>query len=297
MGRKLNDFQIEEIQEEDQHLQEEMGSKPKFWFNRSESEDELWLFKYHRESSGEHWAEKVASEVAELLNIPHAIVELAVFKQYKGTVTKSFTDRYHELIHGNQLLSLVFYEYEPEKVQKQSDHTIFNIWSVLEAVFEQEKIDSAKQAFCEYITLDAFIGNTDRHHENWGVLMDFFMVSKSVAPSYDHASSLGREIDDDRRIRLLDEDRVGQYSEKGRSPIYRSGEDTKGLSPLGVVRTAINESPESFSSVLKRLSQLDVSSLEEIVNRVPDDWMSIHAREFAVNLMLYNRQKLLEIEP
>ncbi|MYD26761.1 MAG: hypothetical protein F4X08_13210 [Gemmatimonadetes bacterium] len=295
MRRKLNDFQIEEIQE-DQYLQEEMGSKPKFWFNRSESEDELWLFKYHREGRGEHWAEKVASEVAELLNIPHAIVELAVFRQTKGTATKSFTDRYHELIHGNQLLSFIFNEYEPEKVQKQSDHTLFNIWSVLEAVFEQEKSESAKQTFCEYITLDAFIGNTDRHHENWGVLMDFHMVSKSVAPSYDHASSLGREINDDRRIRLLEEDRVGRYSEKGRSPIYRSSEDTRGLSPLGVVRTAFNESPGSFSAVLQRLDQLDESSLEEIVNRIPDDWMSIHAREFAMGLMLYNREKLLEID-
>lgn len=44
-------------------------------------DSERWLFKYARLSNGqvtgEHWAEKVASEVAGLLHIPHARVELA----------------------------------------------------------------------------------------------------------------------------------------------------------------------------------------------------------------------------
>ena len=55
-----------------------MGSKSKFWC-RIEGREGKWLFKYPRENTGEHWAEKIA--VAEHLGIPHGAVELAVFNR------------------------------------------------------------------------------------------------------------------------------------------------------------------------------------------------------------------------
>ncbi len=69
-----------------------------------------------------------------------------------------------------------------------------------------------------YLVLDALIGNTDRHHENWGflgqVLVNIDEVSEAarlvkqggydIAPSFDHASSLGRELPDEKRIDILD---------------------------------------------------------------------------------------------
>ena len=45
---------------------EQLGSKSKFWIAR---DAERWLFKEARENTGEDWAEKVASEVAQLLII------------------------------------------------------------------------------------------------------------------------------------------------------------------------------------------------------------------------------------
>ena len=62
----------------------------------------------------------------------------------------------------------------------------------------------------DYMVLDALIGNTDRHHENWGILrtrVDGQWEDK-VAPSFDHASLLGRELQDVRREKLLVENRA-----------------------------------------------------------------------------------------
>jgi len=73
--------------------------------------------------------------------------------------------------------------------------------------------------------LDAVIGNTDRHHENWGILLRRTKRRwmGMLAPTFDHASSLGRELRDETRgkcrRRLLSENQVGAYSEKATGAI------------------------------------------------------------------------------
>src|SRR5437762_4016700 len=61
--------------------------------------------------------------------------------------------------------------------------------------------------FVGYLMLDALIGNQDRHHENWGLIIvpeqstaGFALL---LAPSFDHASSLGRNESDEERLRRL----------------------------------------------------------------------------------------------
>ena len=57
------------------------------------------------------------------------------------------------------------------------------------------------EQLASYALLDGLIGNTDRHHENWMVAYvpeGNDTVLRSM-PSFDHASSLGRELADERR--------------------------------------------------------------------------------------------------
>src|SRR4051794_26944632 len=84
---------------------EPIGSKEKFWF-RDPTDQSLWLFKRARAGTGEDWAEKIAAEIAELLGLPHAGVELAHHEGAPGIATKDFTadQRHGDLVHGNELL-------------------------------------------------------------------------------------------------------------------------------------------------------------------------------------------------
>lgn len=42
--------------------------------------------------------------------------------------------------------------------------------------------------------LDALVANLDRHHENWGIVVDpSGLLPTELAPTFDHASSLGDE--------------------------------------------------------------------------------------------------------
>ena len=112
-----------------------MGSKTKFWYRHSGEEEREWLFKIPREDTGEHWAEKIAAEVAALLDIRHATVELATFDGVRGSVTESFVPDEDELVHGNQMLEWFVHGYEAGRKYGQSSHTLKNIWQVMDGVF------------------------------------------------------------------------------------------------------------------------------------------------------------------
>ena len=291
-------YPIVEVTRESVRESEDMGSKDKFWYLHPKAEEGDWLFKYPRRNTGEHWAEKIAAEVAALLGIQHARVELAVFEEDKGSVTKSFAQEGQELIHGNQMLARAVHGYDRRRRFHQSSHTLANIWQVMDRIFvESEDAEQAKLYLAEYVILDALIGNTDRHHENWGILRERKddHWEEFVAPSFDHASSLGRELQDTRRARILAEDRIGDYVEKGRGAIYWSEDDRRGPSPLELVRRATRNYSDLFRPALTKLEKLDERSVDNLVNRVPSDWMPPSARKFAIALMCYNLEQLQEL--
>jgi len=282
---------------------EGMGSKEKFWYREREGAPD-WLFKFPQPNTGQHWAEKIAAEVADCLGIRHARVELAVFQGTRGSSSESFAGDRRDLYHGNQILAGQVLDYQPAKRFKQSDHTLENIFTALERSFStKEGAQRAKRDMVDYLVLDAVIGNTDRHHENWGILRRRVgdRWQGVLAPSFDHASSLGRELADTSdgkcRIRFLGEGRVGVYAEKAPGAIYWSREDRKGLSPLALVRRATEKHPDLFRLALGRLERLSRPRLQEIVTQIPTDWISPVAQEFAVELMCYTLNELRHVQP
>lgn len=272
--------------------QEAMGSKPKFWC-KPDDEQGLWLFKFPQHGSGQHWAEKIAAEVADCLGVAHAIVKLADCGGRLGSVSESFTEGKYQLRHGNEILALTM-AYDRNKQFGQSDHTLDNVFRALEMTFvEPAAAERAKREFAAYVVLDAVIGNTDRHHENWGLLVETTEKGPRgfLSPTFDHASSLGRELRDEKRAARLRDKTVGAYSEKGRGALFWESSGRYGPSPLELVRRATARYPSVFRPSLTKV-QAQRGSFEDLVRRVPDDWMSPVARDFAVALMDYNSTQL-----
>ena len=276
---------------------EQMGSKEKFWFRRDESR---WLFKYPRENSGEHWAEKIVAELAVVLQIPAARVEFAEYRGRQGSASLSFADRTagRALVHGNEVLAALHEGYDRNKKRKQSEHHLQRIIEAVSRVFGGKR-RPALERLAEYVVLDALVGNVDRHHENWGLLLyidENKAVRFEVAPSFDHASSLGRELRLERCVALLhDPQGVSRYIAKGSGGIYLDPADPRGASPLLLAREANRLYPDYFSPVLKRIADLDISSVRGIISRVPKDWMQREHRIFAESFILKTRSMLLEV--
>jgi len=288
-------FTVEEVKSEWERESEDMGSKRKFWYSSPTAGK--WLFKFPRGSSGEHWAEKAAAEVATVLGIDHAIVELATFEGRRGSTTKSFAsvDAGQILIHGNQLLELEVQGYDPSKTFHQSSHTLKNIWRVFDTVLQDS--ENAKHRFADYLVFDAIIGNTDRHHENWGILFHVAenKVSVDLAPTYDHASSLGRELSDTKRERIFANNQIGAYVERARGAIYWSESDSRSISPLELVRRSVDAYPEWFGPVLQRINKLDKESILNVSKQIPDEWISALGRNFMARQLDYSINKLQEL--
>lgn len=290
-------FPIVEIEQGWVLRREAMGSKNKFWYRPPDSEAP-WLFKYPQAGAGQHWAEKVAAETADRLRIVHAVVELATIRGVRGSCTKSFTINRRQLIHGNEVLAATM-SYERDKRFGQSAHTLSNIFRALEFAFRsKEAATAAKRQFAGYLVLDALVGNTDRHHENWG-----FVVRRTasglkgrLAPTFDHASSLGRELRDAKREERLREGSVGRYSERARGAVYWTDAGRHGPSPLEIVRRATRAYPDLFRDPIERIRTLQIDFLD-VVRRVPDDWMTGPEREFAASLMRYNAAEIVRCLP
>jgi len=296
-------YPVLEVQREWVLEPEALGSKVKFWYRRPGDQVE-WLFKFPQPNTGQHWAEKIAEQIAASLGILHARVELALFEKTRGSATESFARDGRNLFHGNQVLAGQVLGYDPSKEFRQSDHTLTNVFLALDRTFATpDGARRAKAQFAEYVVLDALIGNTDRHHENWGILRkrEGDQWTGMVAPTFDHASSLGRELMDASegkcRERILREGRIGAYSERASGAIFWDRADRRGISPLELARRASHLHPELFGPALGRLVTLDRSVLEAITGRVPADWMTPLARQFVVELMCYNMAELKRISP
>src|SRR5262245_16967678 len=220
-----------------------MGSKDKAWFLLPDK-NERWLFKYARlnkqVATGEHWAEKIAAEIAELIGAPHCVVELAEFEGRMGSLSRRFPELSQpgmELIHGNDLLAGLVLGYDRNKRFHQSDHTLENILAAIAQVIpDKQQRDDARTTLAGFVVLDALILNTDRHHENWALLREnrpSGVVRHRIAPSFDHASSLGRELPKEKLDKWEQEDwRAEWYALRAPGGIYLKKEQEHGENPL-----------------------------------------------------------------
>lgn len=286
-----------------------MGSKTKFWVDLPDRPEHQWLFKYSRNNvwgyAGEHWSEKIAAEVAELLDLPHAAVELAMLEGHPGALSRKFpvlSNPGTALVHGNVLMPLQVHGYDSEKRYGQSDHTLVNILRVLDAHFtDAQERAMALDQFMGLLVLDALVMNTDRHHENWAMVRHtsvFGVDSHRMAPTFDHASSLGRELTDEWvKVREHDRGCIPRYVSKAQGPIYRLASDRAGLNPLEVVQLALRVKPAHVHPWLDRVRTLDAQALVDIVARVPPSMMGERHKNFAIGLLSHTLDRLQHMHP
>jgi hypothetical protein len=271
---------------------EQLGSKSKFWF---EHVGERWLFKLARENTGEDWAEKVAAEVAKVVPVLAARVELADYRGRRGSASLSFIGENESLVHGNEILAGQIFGYDRQKKLKQSDHTFDNIVAaVRKLVGGAEWYHDVLKEIARYIVLDALICNTDRHHENWGFLTTYQTSDAGevsmlfrMAPSFDHASSLGRELLDERAVEILAANGVPAYARRGHGGIYWEQSDRRGANPLQLVELASNKFPDYFREPIAGVASAPVERLLDIVDEVPNLVISEPSRRFAKALLAY----------
>jgi len=282
---------------------EPLGSKKKLWLRYPQDQEPRVLFKYNRPGTGEDWSEKIAAELAQLLGVPHSRVELSTFEGQPGAALYDFTDnRRLALVHGNELLEIVNPEYPGQQKRRAAQHTVQAVLDTLARLNVAlpdgtsslpSEIGDAADLFVGYLMLDAWIGNVDRHHENWGLLWHPDRPSRrfTLAPSYDHASSLGRELTDDKRTRPGNP-RHGppwqRYAHSAKSAFYPGGGQQEPLKTWEAFRLAAALRPSAGRAWVERLRQISTQQVLSVVEAVPETRMTPTAKAFTCALLAYN---------
>ncbi|HEY6802002.1 MAG TPA: hypothetical protein VI306_00355 [Pyrinomonadaceae bacterium] len=302
-------YSVIDVDEDQAASTEQLGSKEKFWF--SDRNLGKCLFKLTRPTTGEDWSEKVAEECAVLLELPCAHYELAQSQRGRGVVTPSFVPKRGTLIHGNELLLELVPGYgQLGGSYRVSQHTIDLVFDTLSdgtlglPVDWQPITDIALpvEVFVGYLMLDALIGNTDRHHENWG-LIDVVdpqtnIQSRHLAPTYDHASSLGRnESEENVSRRLTSRDRgytVQKYAEKCHSAFFLKADDHKPLTTYEAFKYAAAKQPHAAQVWLNQLDRIDEREIARMFSEIPVERISPVVSGFAEAIIRFNKGRLVQ---
>jgi len=159
--------------------EEQLGTKPKQWIRGPD--DELWLWKestIHEDArhgafrKGDDWSEVVAARVGQRLGVPVARVELATRGARFGVISRKVSDDETEaLVHGNELLDEI-----GVGTGEPHDHTGYTVEAVARSLgragppVPSDELTAAFDWFAGYLVLDALVGNTDRHQDNWATI-------------------------------------------------------------------------------------------------------------------------------
>ena len=276
---------------------EQLGTKPKQWLR--DDRDRLWLWKAAttnlsasgRHAKGDDWAERIVTEIARQLGLPVAMTELAMRAGQPGTVSLSVVDPDSEsLVHGNELLAeLGVVGIDPHD---RAGYTVEAVEQVLSGLDSGLDGVSAFHCFAGYLMLDALAGNTDRHQENWAVIADAG-GNRRLAPSFDHASSLGFLLNDPQRVQMLTSRDRNQTPEAWADRARTRFEGHP--HPIEVARSA--DALVQHGIAAQWTARIEPLDLERLVAQVPADRMSSPAREFALRVAEANRRHILSYPP
>lgn len=183
---------------------------------------------------GEDWAEVVSTQVGVALGVPCATTRLCLREGVRGSISRSVRPAGYALWEGWFALEVAevpgYFRHEegapgidPARPEvRRPGHCIANIRDALQGYLPPVEFVGphgfgAFDVFVGYLLLDALIANRDRHESNWAILLPALQGPEPrLAPSYDHASSLGFNLTDERRLALLDDQtRLVKWVENG----------------------------------------------------------------------------------
>jgi hypothetical protein len=201
----------------------------------------------------------------------------------RGIVVRSFIDRAREqLASGAELLSRHDANYRAEA---KWQHTVERVREVL---VEQESQGARGLVldFSRMLAFDAWIGNGDRHQDNWSVILPEDGGASRLAPMYDPAACLGTELQEG-NVQLDPQRRTAEDLERYllRCP---SGFGN-GLAPIRLTQVVdtIRQWPEWAAGAGSWVAAFDgaLNTLRASLPSVDPSWLPEHRKIFIATVL------------
>lgn len=258
------------------------------------------LFKYPKVKdkeknivTGEYWAEKLASEIAKLLDIKCSDVDIGYYNGRIGSMSYNFIGKDEILSEGITFIEKKYPSYNEDKLYDENTEKKYTVQMI------NESISYYFDSILQMIIFDSLIGNSDCHHSNWGIIYKFNYesgLSTYFSPLYDNGSSLCAYINP-LEIELFLKDKVR----------YNALIDTKSKSSIGwnnkrpirhfelLENIKNNYYKETINYIMRIKSKITKENVLEILNNFSNDIINNEMKQFLLKYILDRKRKILEI--
>lgn len=261
--------------------------------------------------------EEIISQIGAMLPLRVAkskLVRLPVSSGLEPDVrflSRNFIRRGEEqLVHGIELAAQYF-NAQPQEVEavfnltdrsaERAFYTMSNVVEVFTRLCRPGELDRILDGLARMLAFDAFVGASDRHSLNWGVIAQVSgqQVLRRFAPVFDTARGLFWDHTDEK---LTDVGRNGRQDAFIRSYADRSkpvfgkvgqGENAQRCSHFDLVECALTDMPSELGNTMARfVNGIDLPAVEVRVRRKFTRIISRTRMSFIVGLLRYRLDRL-----
>lgn len=229
-----------------------------------------YLFKRSKRSyPDQFWGEIIAYRVGCLLemDVPPAFVAWNAERELCAALIEWFyVDGEEVYFPGGDLLVRMQPDYDREK---GSTHNLRQIVPLMRAMTQNHWMEENrwKQWWVDALCFDALIGNTDRHQDNWGLVLKPSGQDATTArltPLFDNGTSLGHERFM-HRVAGWQQSEFVRYVQKGTHHIAWSLEEPRLKRHIGLLSRALMEWPETEASLRQRMEAVSDDTLVAVL--------------------------------
>ena len=268
------------------------GASEKKWLINPDTKEE-GLFKFPKiktdnSITGEYWAEKLASEIAKLLEIKCADVDVGTFKGRIGSMSYNILNKNDILTEGITFIQQKYPFYDKDKLKDMSSLAEYSIQMIEKSIPNINDI-------LMIVLFDALIGNSDRHHSNWAYLYHN-QKEKTLCPLYDNGSSLCSYIDTkDAKIIIKDSMRYNALiNSKSKSMI--GWYNKRPIKHFELIQNiSHNYYNNTFEFVQKIQKNINETSIKNILDKFSDNIISNEMKKLLLKFILDRKNIILSI--
>lgn len=161
------------------------GRSEKIWLQNPDT-GQIGLFKFKKDiDTTDNISECIAYDLACILGIPCAKFEVGMYEGREGSMSYNILKKPDQiLVEGIHFIMLMYPKYNPELFIDTMTSNRYSIEMIKKAIERFVPIDD----LLKMLMFDYLIGNSDRHQNNWAILIENGKMRWS--PLYDNSSSL-----------------------------------------------------------------------------------------------------------
>jgi hypothetical protein len=218
------------------------------------------------------WSEVAAYELGRLVGmaVPPAFVGFDTNQGLYGALIESFIDNSREgqsfqIVHGADLLTRTL-----KDTKKGRPHNIKTVLRICRGLRPKDKLWHKEVItwWGRTLVFDALIGNSDRHPENWGILLEYRLGELNnfnFSPVYDNGTSFAYEQSDNAILALNTQSGVLRYINRGLHHCSWDLASDARARHIELCQSYLQAHPEAGAQ-MRSVIQFDLAKLHEVLH-------------------------------